>query len=194
MRKPFWLSVLCLWPAAALATGYSSTYSKFDLEKTCTLIEKGDEFVYAGTWKCPGLKDLDVVIASSDDRDNVGFGPKGAETCSFKKTFSRFSTALSPIEWRLKDGKPIAAIERWRVVMDDDGNTNTWLVVTALKGGEACPVHYVAGSYPDANAQARRAADDLAEDFNCETGVPTVDSKAGEPGITMMACGELASE
>ena len=47
MRKLFWLSVLCLWPAAALATGYSSTYSKFDLEKTCTLIEKGDEFVYA---------------------------------------------------------------------------------------------------------------------------------------------------
>jgi hypothetical protein len=135
------------------------------------------------------LKNLDVVIASSDDRDYVGFGTKGGETCSFKKSFNRFSTALSPIEWRLKDGKPIAAIERWRVVVDDDGNTVTWLVVTALKGGEACPVHYVAGSYPDANAQARRAADDLAEGFNCETDVPTVDSKIGEPGVTMMACG-----
>jgi hypothetical protein len=193
MRFRLWLLIFCLLPAVAMAGEYSSVYTKFDLGNSCKVIEAGDEYVYAGTWKCPGLKSLDVVVASSDDRDYVGFGPE-AQTWSFRKTFNRFNTALSPIEWRLRNGKPIAAIERWRVTTDDEGGSVTWLVVTALKGDEACPVHYVAGSYPDANAQARRAADDLAEDFNCGTDAPTVDSKVGEPGITLASCQELASE
>jgi hypothetical protein len=184
------LSAFCLWPAAAGAAEYSSVYTKFDLD-TCKVIEKGDEYVYAGTWKCEGYKGMDVVIASSDDRDYAGIGKNAAQTCAFKKTFNRFSTALSPIEWRLKDGKPIAAIERWRVVVDDDGNTVTWLVVNALKENDTCHAHYVAGSYPNANAQARRAADDLAEDFSCENDAPTADSTVGEPGIDLAACRDL---
>jgi hypothetical protein len=193
MRNHVWLSVFCLWPAIAAAGEISSAYSKFDLEKTCKVIEKGDEYVYAGTWKCPGLKGIDVVVASSDDRDYVGFGRQAAQTCSFKKTFSRFSTALSPVEWRLRDGTPFAAIERWRVVVDDNGSTVTWLVVTALKGDEACPISYVAGSYPGANALARIMADD-APSFDCAHDAPTVNSKVGEPGITLVSCSELASE
>ena len=194
MRFRFWLLIFCLLPSAVMAGENSSAYTKFDLQKTCKVIEAGDEYVYAGTWKCPGLKGLDVVVASSDDRDYVGFGPDAARTCAFRKTFNRFNTALSPIEWRLRDGKPIAAIERWRVVTDDEGGAVTWLVVTALKGKEACPVHYIAGSYPDANAHARLAADDLAEDFDCERDAPTVDSKIGEPGISMVSCRELAGD
>jgi hypothetical protein len=193
MRKSIWLSIFCLCPTLAVAAEVSSAYSKFDLEKTCTVAEKGDEFVYAGTWKCPGFKGMDVVIASSDDRDYVGFGPNAAQTCSFKKTFNRFSTALSPIEWRVRDGRPFATIQRWRVVTDDNGNTVTWLVVTALRGNESCPISYVAGSYPDANAVARIMADD-APSFDCAHDVPTVNSKVGEPGITYASCSELASE
>jgi hypothetical protein len=190
----FWLSAFCLWPAAALAAEYSSVYSTFDLETTCRLIEEGDEYTYAGTWSCHGYRDIDIIQASSDDRSYAAFGKGGAQHCAFKKTFSRFNTALSPVEWRLKNGVPIAAIERWRVTTDDEGGTVTWLVVNALRQNDSCHVHYVAGSYPDANEAARRAADELAEGFNCETDVPTVYSTVGEPGITMMPCGELARE
>lgn len=195
MRTALWLSAFCLCPAAASAAEITSAYTKFDLETTCEMIEKGDEHVYAGTWRCPGLNGIDIIVASSDDRDFVGFGARGAESCAFKKTFNRFNTALSPVEWRLRNGKPFAAIERWRVTIDDEGGSQTWLVVTALKtNGEACPVSYVAGSYPDANAVARVMADGEAESFDCATDVPTVNSTVGEPGITMASCSELASE
>lgn len=70
---------------------------------------------------------------------------------------------------------PFAAIERWSVVTDDNGNSVTWLVINALKKNNSCHAHYIAGSYPDANAHARQAADDLAGDFNCDNDAPTVD-------------------
>jgi hypothetical protein len=194
MRVRLWLSIFSLWPAAALAAGNTSSYSKFDIEKTCTKIEAGDQYAFAGTWKCPGFKGIDIVLSSGDDRDFVGFGRNAKTTCAIRKTFNRFNTALSPVEWRLRNGKPFAAIERWRVTTDDEGGEVTWLVVTALKGNEACHVHYVAGAYPDANAQARRAADDLAEGFNCNTDVPTVDSETGPPGIALVACKDLPGE
>ena len=83
---------------------------------------------------------------------------------------------------------------RWRVVTDDDGNTMTWLVVTALRGAEACPYHYIAGSYPNANELARRYADDIEPDYDCAHDVPTVDSKVGVGGIDFVSCAGLKEE
>lgn len=124
----------------------------------------------------------------------MGFGEKPDQSCAYKRSFNRFNTALSPVEWRLRDGKPFAVIERWRVTTDDEGGTATWLVVSALKPGEACPVHYVAGSFPKANDEARRAADEMADGFDCARDSATFSSKAGPPGIDLTPCGDLASE
>ena len=179
---------------AALAGENTSVYTPFDLEKTCLHVEKGDGMAFAGTWTCAGFMGNDIVVSADDDRSFVGLGAKPTETCGYRKTFRRFNTALSPVEWRLRNGKPFAAIQRWRVVTDDDGNTVTWLVVSALKGKEACPVHYVAGSYPNANEQARTAADDLAEDFDCANDTPTVDSKVGADGIDFVSCDEVKGD
>lgn len=187
------LSVFCLWPAAVSAADYTSAYTKFDLA-ACEVIEKGDEYVYAGTWACKGYKGLEIIQASSDERSYAAFGNRKDQHCAFLKTFSPFNTALSPVEWRLKGGQPIAAIERWSVVKDDEGNSVTWLVINALRPNDSCHVHYVAGSYPEANAAARRAADDLAEDFDCDNDVPTVDSTVGPPPIAMLACKDMARE
>ena len=193
MKRTAILSIFCLWPVAALAADYASTYSKFDIS-TCEQIEKGDEYVYAGTWACEGYEGLEIIQSSADDRSFAAFGSRNDQHCALHKTFSPFNTALSPVEWRLKDGKPIAAIERWSVVSDDKGNSVTWLVVNALRPHDSCHVHYVAGSYPEANAAARRAADDLTEGFDCENGVPTVDSTVGAPPIELSACKDLARE
>ncbi|WP_421693827.1 hypothetical protein [Aestuariivirga sp.] len=195
MRRLRWLSFFCLWPAAAMAGENTSAYTSFDLEKTCRKVEQGDEYVFAGSWECPGYKGAKLQISVSDDRSFVGFGPSPGSTCAFRKTFSRFNTPLSPVEWRLRKGKAFATIQRWRVTTDDDGGSVTWLVITKLDGKEACHVHYIAGSYPDANAHARRVADDLAnEDFDCATDGPTIDSKIGEPGIDLSACRDLPAE
>ena len=195
MRKALWLSSFCLWPIAALAGGNTSVYTPFDLEKTCLRVERDDGMAFAGSWKCAGFDGNDILVSVDDERSYVGLGPRPKETCAHAKTFSRFNEALSPVEWRLQDGKPFAAIERWRVVNDDDGKSVTWLVITKLEGAEACPVHYVAGSYPNANAHAREAADALAtEDYDCTHDVPTVDSNVGFDSIDFVSCAEAKGE
>ena len=192
MRMFRWLSFFCLCPLAAAAAENTSVYSGFDLEKTCVQVEKPDGYAFAGIWKCPGYGDKVVAISVSDERSFVGFGRYPAKTCAFAKTFSSFNTALSPIEWRLKRGRPLAAIQRWRVVTDDEGGTSTWLVITALKGKEACPFHYIAGSYPDANALApANTPDSIADDFDCADDVPTVDSRSACRRWNSSPCREL---
>jgi len=66
--------------------------------------------------------------------------------------------------------------------------------VTALRGKEACPYHYIAGSYPKANELARRYADDIEPDYDCARDVPTVDSKVGAEGIDFVSCAEAKAE
>lgn len=193
MRKFVALIASCLAASAASAEETTSTFTKFELD-TCEVIEKGDEYVYAGTWRCKGLDGIDIIQSSSDDRSFAAFGRDAGNNCSFQKTFGPFNTALSPVEWRIKNGKAFAAIERWSVVKDENGNSVTWLVVNALRDNESCHVHYVSGSYPNANTEARRAADTLAAGFDCENGVPTFDSKIGPPPIELNACKDIARE
>lgn len=190
MRMALWLSFFCLYPAAAQAGENTSVYTPFDLEKTCLRTEAGDGMAFAGTWRCAGFQGNDIVVSVDDDRSYVGFGPRPKDSCAYARTFARFNEALSPVEWRLRDGKPVAVIQRWRVTTDDAGGTMTWLVVTALRGEEACPYHYIAGSYPKANELARRYADEIEEDFDCGHDVPTVDSRVGAEGIDFVSCAQ----
>jgi hypothetical protein len=193
MRRAAALLVLLCGVVPAAAGEPSSVYTPFDLAK-CTQVAAPDEYVFEGSWICPGYDGVDIFQSGADARSYAAFGKDASKHCSAKKTFNPFNTALSPIEWRLDGGKPFAAIERWSIADDQGGHAGTWLVVTALRGDESCPVHYVSGSYPDANEQARRAADDLARDFDCENDVPTFDSKIGAPPIALMACRELEGE
>jgi hypothetical protein len=194
MRMALWLSSFCLWPLAALAGENTSVYTPFDLEKSCLRVAAGDGMTFAGSWKCAGFGGNDILVSVDDERSFVGFGPAPKETCAYAKTFSRFNEALSPVEWRLKGGKPVSAIQRWRVATDDVGNTMTWLVVTALRGKQACPYHYIAGSYPNANELARRYADDIEPDYDCARDTPTVDSNVGAEGIDFISCAEAKAE
>jgi len=193
MRMSAAFSIFFLWPFAAEAAEITSSTTKFDLAR-CKIIEPADENVYAGTWSCKGFGGVSIVQSSADDRSYAAFGADGMKHCAFRKTFGPFNTALSPIEWRSKKGKPFAAIERWSVVEGGDGKSVTWLVVNALRKSDSCHVHYVAGSFPDANKAARRAADKLAPGFDCANDVPTVDSKIGPPPIDLISCSELIAQ
>jgi hypothetical protein len=183
---------LVLLPGIAWAEN-TSVYTSFDLE-TCTQVQKPDQYVFEGAWTCKGIKGYEIFQSGADARSFAAFGKKDAGThCAALKTFYSFNTALSPIEWRIKGGKPIAAIERWSLT-DADYKRTTWLVVNALRENESCHMHYVAGSYPNANEAARRAADERAEAFDCETAIPTFNSAIGPPPIELNACKDLARE
>jgi hypothetical protein len=193
MNKLLPLSLFLMIAPGAAVAGNTSVYTSFALE-SCTQVEKPDEYVFEGAWVCKGIPGYEIFQSGADARSFAAFGKKEAgRHCAALKTFHAFNTALSPIEWRMKGDTPIAAIERWSLT-DADENRTTWLVVNALRENESCHMHYVAGSYPNANEAARRAADERAERFDCETGIPTFDSEIGPPPINLDACKDLARE
>jgi hypothetical protein len=188
------LVFLCLLPAAAWAGGNTSVTTAFDLEKTCRMVEKGDGLVSAGTWSCPGHGGEQILITLWDEHSYVGFGLSAADSCAYARTFEEANTALSPVEWRLAKGKAIAAIQVWRVFTGGAGASTDFQVVTALKGKQACPIHYVEGSGAEAAEKARQAADRLAEGFDCDEDVPTVEPGADADVVSLISCAEMTDQ
>ncbi len=175
------------WQALAVIAGeVTSAYTPFDLEK-CQQTEPPDDTVFEGAWTCRGYGELDIVYSGEDARSYVAFGKKVEDHCAQFKTFYSFNTALSPIEWRIENGKAFAAIERWSLT-DGEGKESSWLVVTALADDDSCHAAYVSGTYLDANARARKAADEIARQFNCADDLLKVVSASGEPPIELRTC------
>jgi hypothetical protein len=174
-RSAITLMVLLLAAPAAWADN-SSTYTDFNLDvcKQLTPETSGQDGESSGIFECKGLPGLPVTFAEGDLRSLVAFGPNGQQHCAFHQTFSGFNGVGKKIEWRLKDGKPIATIFRWTVSYDpeDSNKTKTWLVITKLDQGNSCHMGYVEGAYENANDQARRVADDASASFNCTTDKP----------------------
>ena len=168
------LIITALNVATPAFAGYDSTYSDF-LPDACKQIASGaaeGEGEFSPTYECKGYKDFPVTFVEDDLRSTVAFGKGGRNLCSFHQTFSGFNSVGNKIEWRLKDGKPIATILRWKVSYDPEDSTKTkdWLVVTKVADGQSCQVGYVEGSYPNANDKARWVADIAAEVFSCKVG------------------------
>jgi hypothetical protein len=173
------LLVACVLATPALAAN-DSAYSELKIEdaKNCKRITPASqpgEGENSGIFQCKGHGDLAVAFAEDDLRSFVGFGKKPRNTCAFRQTFAGFNSVEKKIEWRLKDGVPIATIFRWSVSYDpeDASKQKSWLVVTRLGDANSCHIGYVEGGYPNANDKARQLADTEAENFSCSDGVPT---------------------
>jgi hypothetical protein len=175
-----------LWAATPAFAGYDSAYSDFNLEdqKACTFVGEGDpeaEGSSVGPVECKGYGGYVVTFAEGDLRSFVSFSTEVGDQCSFRQTFGGFNSVGKKIEWRLKDGVPIATILRWTVSYDPDDSTKlkSWLVVTRLGDGNSCHVGYVEGGYPQANEKARWLADTAAEAFSCKDGIPVFFANPG---------------
>ena len=179
----------------AFASDVKSIYTKIDLKK-CKQTQKPDQQVFEGAWACKGIAGYDVFLTAADAREMVSFGKTDANNCAGLKTFSGFNSAGATVEWRVKSGRPLTTILRWTVSIDPEDSTKkaTWLVVNKLDKGTSCQMHYVAGSFPTANDAARKAADEKAEAFNCESDKPTFDSNIGAPSINLESCSAQAKE
>jgi hypothetical protein len=176
---------LLLFPTSAFAD-YDSAYSDLDLEnkslcKVVTPVEPGDEAMSSPGFECKGYKDYAVSFAEGDLRSFVSFGKQPGDHCAATQTFGGFNTVGKKIEWRLKNGTPIATILRWTVAYDPEDPTKkrSWLVVTKLEDGNSCHMGYVEGGYPQANEKARWLADTGAETFSCKTSRTLVFANAG---------------
>jgi hypothetical protein len=176
--------------------GYDSAYTDFNLGKCREIVPAPEnEGEGSATFECDGFNGIPVTFAEGDLRSFVAFGLGGKDHCAFRQTLSGFNSISNKIEWRLKDGSPLATIFRWTASYDgeDAAKTKTWLVVTKLENGNSCQMGYIEGSYPSANEKARWLVDTAAEVFTCKTGHPTVfaNSQTDVGGLARdYGCGE----
>ncbi|MEP1444324.1 MAG: hypothetical protein ABJK39_15055 [Hyphomicrobiales bacterium] len=171
--KPF-LFLALLAPyliTATQAATITSAYSKIDWDKDCKRIDTppADEPDLGGHFKCAGYQDYPIWIATGDLRESVQFGHLNAQMIeqSSWESFSGFNRVNTTIEWRLFNGKPMAAI--YRHFIDgpdgDDANRAQFLVIKSVAseetGGIGCVYGMVNGREPKANETARHVADGM---------------------------------
>ncbi|MFO1034065.1 MAG: hypothetical protein U1E15_08360 [Hyphomicrobiales bacterium] len=187
-------AILFLLSATPALAGNSSAYTTYKLD-SCKVIEKNGGVEEASdVWLCQGYQgklDYSFVYFEGDLRGFMPMGRNARNHCAATQTFNHFNSAGDTVEWRLKDGKPIAAIVRWTVSYDpeDSEKTKTWLVVTKLEKKNSCHMAFVEGAYPNANEKARDLADSLAGSFTCKGSKAVFVANAGtDTDITQDSC------
>jgi hypothetical protein len=180
--------VICtslFFTTTALAAS-DSVYTKLDFNnvqicKNLTPPPEEGEPEDSAMFECKGIGAHIVSFMEGDLRSFVSFGSKPVEHCSRFQTFSGFNSTGNTVEWRMKDGRPLATILRWNVSYDPVESTKikSWLVVTKLEDNNSCHMGYVEAGNPNANETAQRLADQFAEGFSCATAKPIFIAKIG---------------
>lgn len=169
------LSILALFQVAiANAAEISSQYTKLDLENGCIFTESHEQ---GGSATCKGYQDYPVYFSEGDLRQQVRFGFVNQSDDSWE-TFGEFNSVNETIEWRLQNGNPFAAIQRWFISIADpetgefsDATNGNILVVSTVATKDkpqSCIIGYVdTRANANANVLARNVADILARYFRC---------------------------
>ncbi|MDR2857382.1 MAG: hypothetical protein LBV50_06005 [Novosphingobium sp.] len=167
----------------AAAETFNSSYTSA-APKDCRRISSDERI-------CRGMGKLWVLVgpAEGDFREAVSVGRNRAAAAAepaARMTFGPFNSSGETVEWRAVDGKPFAIIQRWYIAdisdEDKDGRpiNKQVLVVTRLPPGSVCHVAYIdVKANPDANALARRAADTIARNFDCDEEGPRIVGVSG---------------
>lgn len=157
-----------------------SAYSEIDL-KICPLVDQAQEG--DGEWaifRCEGVAGLAVFVSEADLRFSLGYGPDGRNQKSIHQFLGPFNTVGKTLEWRLREGRPIASILRYFTETGTGGDKGQVLVISKVSRGASCHVAYVDSlANKDANELARFAADHIAENFDCERDHPIRIGKRG---------------
>ena len=143
--------------------GYTSAYTKLDLESCRVLDQSTDE----GSWvelRCAGYEGIELFVSEGDLRFDVDAGVPN-ETF---QTIMAFNELGETVEWRLREGEPFATIIRYRDVSMQGGERSVLAVdKIGTTGAPGCRVAQIAGDTPRANARARASADADAATFDC---------------------------
>ena len=153
-----------LFAGSLHAEPWASSYTTHDYAKCRKDKGNGDP---VSVHRCPGKAGIIVIWTAGDDSSAVEFGTKAVqETISDKAAFFE---AGKTIEWRSpKGGRPQAAILRYATGASVGKLDGSRLVVYRLApDGASCIIGSVDARKPDANAAARRLADEKAPGFRC---------------------------
>jgi hypothetical protein len=199
---------LCLAGAApmpAAAQSIGSAYTEYD-SKTCPH-KAGRAVEDYGEWQCRGLNGMAVRVSAGDQRMTMSFGPRARDEPAAGETLQGFNDVYKArLEWRFARAAggpihPFAAIVHWNTFLLNESTalagigrpktiSGRVLVVTRLGPGGVCHVGYVdALANRNANALARKIADEDARSFRCGTDKPIILGETG-PGFSPSARAE----
>ena len=159
-----------LLPVMAGAAELRSEYTDLNFDQ-CTTISSDE---VGGTSVCPGLRGYPVIVGEGDLRQSVSYGVQAMAEKAMNQGFSHFNHTGAKIEWLVdasdKDNlQPVATVLRWFIAGEDGNDKYQVLVVTQVKLGATCWIGVVdAQAVKDANAVARKLAEDKAGSFDCE--------------------------
>ncbi|MBL8590060.1 MAG: hypothetical protein JNK46_16120 [Methylobacteriaceae bacterium] len=165
--------VVALCGGAAAQEALVSVYSDISRGRCATHDGRAARARAAGdhdpvVYRCPTLPGRSVELRFMGAAVGLAFGAPAKRT-----TPMQLATGydVGPrIEWRgLGAGaafQPKAAILRL-VERDETGKPGSALAILKVEGTEVCAAGFVDGARADANAAARRLADDIAGDFAC---------------------------
>jgi hypothetical protein len=186
------LALMSAWlTCAASAETFESSYTSI-AEKQCRkfdVLKIGDN-EYAASRVCAGRGGYKVSINESDLRATLTVGKTsrqaGREPAALDR-YGAFNDYEDTVEWRSgRNGKPFAIIVGWSFADNENADaagrpkSARLLVVMRLPPGPVCKVAYVdRAANDDANVLARKAADDIARNFKCDTDKPQVIGKRG---------------
>ncbi|MEO6014315.1 MAG: hypothetical protein ABIQ30_12140 [Devosia sp.] len=160
-------------PSASFGASLVSAYTDLNLDK-CKLVQSDE---VGGTWACKGLNGYPLVVAEGDLRMTVSYGKNARDEVAMSQGFAPFNHLGTKIEWLNPANtakKPVATILRWYLQQGEGPGESQILVVTQLKPGAVCQIAWIdATANKNANELARRAATELAGDFDCE-GMPQI--------------------
>jgi hypothetical protein len=177
----------------ANAQTFSSSYTS-SAPRDCRVTSAGNGVDDSTIRLCPGKAGLKVLISEDDLRETVSVGRNRAaarEEPAAQTWFGPFNSTTHTVEWRALDGKPFAIIQRWHIADNNDQDKDSrpvakpMLAVTRLPPGPVCHVAYVdVKANPNANELARKAADEFARGFKCDTDEVKVIGESGR-AVTM---------
>jgi hypothetical protein len=172
----------------ASAQIFSSSYTS-SAPKDCSVSSAANGVDDSTTRVCPGKAGLKVLISEGDLRETVSVGRSRAAAAkepAAQARFGPFNSTAATVEWRARNGKAFAIIQRWLIADNDDQDRDgrpiakPMLVVTRLPPGAVCHLAYIdVKANPDANELARKAADEIARGFKCGTDAVKVIGASG---------------
>jgi hypothetical protein len=134
-------------------------------------------------WRCPGPNGFSLRYDDSTMRVSITIGYRGKDLVGNDSVNDDLiwepgaSGIASRVEWRLRNGMPIAAIiGRWRRPDEANGSTDAdveELMIVKITPTSACTVAVIGALQPQAMAAAREVADRKAASFRCAIDRPT---------------------
>ena len=171
MKTYFGIALLiglgALSPAQAYDPTVSHVYTQIDTDRSVRRVCRTiSSFEDGSVQRCPsGPGGWRVTNYYADARDDVVFGRRADDIPGVSHFIGGFPAAFGVIEWRLRNGRPFAAIHRYSV---GDPVRQVLTVHRLQPDKTSCIAAVVAVRKGfDANLEAAEIADSIGETFRC---------------------------